>query len=329
MFVRPHLQTIQQLDHGLLPPTAELDPDGILLVNARVAPCVAVHAVLKELAGCKESTVISDAEDDVVLAAKLSAADLHADAKSQTQFNGFAGSLACSGDRGKTFESFRERFSLAASRHRESYGRNARSNGVAFAKGGYKESADGVFVKAGTSVGQYASVDCSDGPILLDENVQVGPFCFLSGPVYAGPNTRVIEHAALKDGVALGHTVKIGGEVVASVIEPFTNKQHHGFLGHSYLGSWINLGAGTCNSDMKNTYGKINMQYGDVKVSTGMQFIRMRDRRLLQDGDQHQYLYWQSDWCLQACCMGLRHRMCRASSITLVCSARRLHCLQT
>ena len=57
------------------------------------------------------------------------------------------------------------------------------------------------------------------------------------------------------------------------MIEPYTNKKHYGFLGHSYLGSWINLGAGTCNSDLKNTYGLINMTYGDQKVSTGSQFV--------------------------------------------------------
>ncbi|PAY17492.1 glucose-1-phosphate thymidylyltransferase [Rhodopirellula sp. SM50] len=141
------------------------------------------------------------------------------------------------------------------------------------ARGGYTETADGVFVADGVSIGQYAAVDTSDGPILLDENVKVGPFCLLSGPVYAGRGTRIIEHAALKDGVSLGHTVKIGGEVEASVIEPYTNKQHHGFLGHSYLGSWINLGAGTCNSDLKNTYGKINIEYGNEKIATGMQFL--------------------------------------------------------
>ena len=73
--------------------------------------------------------------------------------------------------------------------------------------------------------------------------------------------------------MSLGHTVKIGGEVEASVIEPYTNKQHHGFLGHSYLGSWINLGAGTCNSDLKNTYGTINIEYGETKIATGMQFL--------------------------------------------------------
>jgi glucose-1-phosphate thymidylyltransferase len=67
--------------------------------------------------------------------------------------------------------------------------------------------------------------------------------------------------------------VKIGGEVEASIIEPYSNKQHHGFLGHSYLGSWINLGAGTCNSDLKNTYGKVKMDYRGESVATDMQFM--------------------------------------------------------
>ena len=65
----------------------------------------------------------------------------------------------------------------------------------------------------------------------------------------------------------------MGGEIEGVQTEPWSNKQHFGFLGHSYLGSWINLGAGTCNSDLKNTYGIVNMIYGDRKVSTGMQFV--------------------------------------------------------
>jgi glucose-1-phosphate thymidylyltransferase len=137
----------------------------------------------------------------------------------------------------------------------------------------YHELRPGVFVGSGVSIGEYASINTDEGPILLEDDVSVGPFCYLSGPVYAGHKTRVIEHAALKDGVSLGHTVKIGGEVEASVIEPYSNKQHHGFLGHSYLGSWINLGAGTCNSDLKNTYGKINVEYGEHRIPTGMQFF--------------------------------------------------------
>ncbi|HVX13196.1 MAG TPA: putative sugar nucleotidyl transferase [Pirellulales bacterium] len=139
--------------------------------------------------------------------------------------------------------------------------------------GRFREIADGVFAAAGAQLGQHVVTNTSQGPILLDERATVGPLCYLSGPVYLGPQARVIEQAALKDGVALGHTSKVGGEVEGSVIEPYTNKQHHGFLGHSYLGSWVNLGAGTCNSDLKNTYGLVNMEYHGRKVATGMQFV--------------------------------------------------------
>jgi UDP-N-acetylglucosamine diphosphorylase/glucosamine-1-phosphate N-acetyltransferase len=115
--------------------------------------------------------------------------------------------------------------------------------------------------------------DTSKGPLLLDVGATIGPYCFLRGPAYLGPKAKIIEHSAIKDAVTLGHTTKIGGEVEASIVEPYTNKQHHGFLGHSYLGSWINLGAGTCNSDLKNTYGAVKMEYRGEQVSTGMQFV--------------------------------------------------------
>ncbi|HEX7376672.1 MAG TPA: putative sugar nucleotidyl transferase [Pirellulales bacterium] len=141
------------------------------------------------------------------------------------------------------------------------------------AGGRFREIADGVFAAEGARLGQHVVTNTAQGPIVLDDRATVGPLSYLSGPAYLGPNSRVIEQSALKDGVALGHTTKVGGEVEGSVIEPFTNKQHHGFLGHSYLGSWVNLGAGTCNSDLKNTYGLVNMEYHGRKVPTGMQFV--------------------------------------------------------
>jgi UDP-N-acetylglucosamine diphosphorylase/glucosamine-1-phosphate N-acetyltransferase len=139
--------------------------------------------------------------------------------------------------------------------------------------GNYREVADGVFAADDAKLGQFCVTETDKGPILLDAGSSVGPYCFLRGPVYLGPNARLTEQSALKDSVSLGHTTKIGGEVEGSVIEPYTNKQHHGFLGHSYLGSWVNLGAGTCNSDLKNTYGQVNMDYHGRKVPTGMQFL--------------------------------------------------------
>lgn len=139
--------------------------------------------------------------------------------------------------------------------------------------GEYREIADGVYVEGSVTVSDFVVTNTEHGPIVIDDGSAIGPFCFIRGPVHIGRNCRINEHAVIKDCVSIAHTIKIGGEIESSVIEPFSNKQHHGFLGHSYLGSWINLGAGTCNSDLKNTYGEVKMQYEGEKVATGMQFI--------------------------------------------------------
>ncbi len=247
------------------------DKGGVLLVNARLMPKVGIEQKLKKLAGESRSCVVIDSEDDSVLAARITAADVLSlksiDRDSPLPSLLLQARTLAPAD--LSLDPFRWPHDVVACHMKEmSVAMQWRLE-----HGDYTQTDDGVFVRDGVEIGQYAAIDTSEGPIVLEENVKVGPFCYLSGPVYAGAGTRVIEHAALKDGVSLGHTVKIGGEVEASVIEPFTNKQHHGFLGHSYLGSWINLGAGTCNSDLKNTYGKINIQYGDEKVATGMQFL--------------------------------------------------------
>ncbi len=141
------------------------------------------------------------------------------------------------------------------------------------ASANYREISDGVFVSGEVAISDFVVTNTRNGPIVIESGTVIGPFCFLRGPIHIGSGSRVNEHSAIKDSVSIGHTCKIGGEVEGSVIEPFSNKQHHGFLGHSYLGSWINLGAGTCNSDLKNTYGEVKMDYRGEKVATGMQFI--------------------------------------------------------
>lgn len=141
------------------------------------------------------------------------------------------------------------------------------------ASGKYMEVADGVFCAPDAKLGKYVLNETHEGPIVIDQGADIGPYTLLRGPVYVGPGCRILEHSAIKDAVSLGHTTKIGGEVEAAIVEPYSNKQHHGFLGHSYLGSWINLGAGTCNSDLKNTYGTVNMEYPAGKAATGMQFL--------------------------------------------------------
>ena len=140
-------------------------------------------------------------------------------------------------------------------------------------KSQYRQLEDGVFVGPDVSLASPIVMEPKSGPIVIERNAQVGPFSLLRGPLYLGPKCKVLEHASLKDGVCAGHTTKIGGEVEASIIEPYSNKQHHGFLGHSYVGSWVNLGAGTCTSDLKNTYGLISMDYPSGRIATEMQFL--------------------------------------------------------
>lgn len=292
---------------------AAADVSDILLVNARLVPSVGNFQSLRELMRSERFSVVmaaseggeterepdGDAEpgaDGAVLAAWLPAAEVAkalgcaAEAMAEPAQSGIQVHSRRKGARGAapaTFEILCRHAASSAARsprklHELRWPHDVVSahtkliNGsieYRIAAGNYTQLEDGVFVGDGVSIGEYESIHTGGGAIVLDDNVQVGPFCFLEGPMYAGANTRVIEHSSIKDGVSLGHTTKIGGEVEASVIEPFTNKQHHGFLGHSYLGSWINLGAGTCNSDLKNTYGQINLQYGEEKIATGMQFF--------------------------------------------------------
>ncbi|MEO9590838.1 GlmU family protein [Rhodopirellula bahusiensis] len=288
--IREYLLPIQEADHGLLAPANELPKDeDVLLVNARLVPSVQTYETLKQLVKSGETATVIGKDNGVdteLLAAFITAAEIAEGTTERAQTT--ENDSASTDSNGATSplsrlqqlarEKVSSRFTLKAFQWPHevvSSHMDAMNDSVNYRieHGDYTQREDGVFVRPGVTIGEYGSIHTSGGAIVLDENVRVGPFCFLEGPLHAGHSTRVIEHSAIKDGVSLGHTVKIGGEVEASVIEAFTNKQHHGFLGHSYLGSWINLGAGTCNSDLKNTYGKINIEYGDRKMATGMQFL--------------------------------------------------------
>lgn len=266
--IRSHLLDIQKLDYDLKPPAnADLQTGPLLAINARLSPRVEILKVLKELIKNDRPAAIQHSSGIAAAYFKQPPPQFTADSFT------LASQIVTAASALPLVEQSVSMFVWPHDIVAENMSQLGTSLQHRLEQGGYKETQDGVFLAEGAEIGQYAVIDTSDGPIVLDKNVKVGPFCYLSGPVYAGPNTKVIEHAALKDAVSLGHTVKIGGEVEASVIEPYSNKQHHGFLGHSYLGSGINLGAGTCNSDLKNTYGTINMQYGANRVQTGMQFM--------------------------------------------------------
>ena len=142
--------------------------------------------------------------------------------------------------------------------------------------GRYREEQPGLFVAAGASVAQHVVV--RHGPVVVEAGAEIGPFVCLDGPIWIARNARVNPHAWIRGGTAIGHDCRVGGEVEASVLEPFSNKSHDGFLGHSHLGSWVNLAAGTITSNLKATYGPVRLHQllpdnTRTTVHTGRQFL--------------------------------------------------------
>lgn len=270
--VRPHLVEIQRTDFSDLvaAPSPPSDRQPTLYVNARIVPSRATFRTLQRLASEVRSGIVHTGNEvaAVLFPAEAPPPPTHLAADKLTDFFDYAGAASL-----PPVEAELPLFEYPHDVIRYNMQTLAESLEHRLSRGGYQEIAEGVFTADGATLGKYAVTNSRNGPILLDEGATVGPFCYLSGPAYLGRGARINEHSSIKDAVSIGHTTKIGGEVEASVIEPFTNKQHHGFLGHSYLGSWINLGAGTCNSDLKNTYGSVKMVYRGEDVMTGMQFL--------------------------------------------------------
>jgi len=111
--------------------------------------------------------------------------------------------------------------------------------------------------------------DTTHGPVVIDDGAVVTAFTRLEGPCYIGPKSQV-HGAKIRGGTSLGPQCRVGGEVEASILHGYANKYHEGFLGHSYVGEWVNLGAGTHNSDLRNDYGEVSVTMHGLPVPTGM-----------------------------------------------------------
>jgi len=130
-----------------------------------------------------------------------------------------------------------------------------------------------IFLEEGAVV-EASILNTKGGPIYIGKGAEVMEGCMLRGPIVVG------DHAVLKMGAkvygpsAFGPESRVGGEVTNSVILGYSNKGHDGFLGNSVLGEWCNLGADTNTSNLKNTYGNIQVwSYAEGgQVDTGLQF---------------------------------------------------------
>jgi len=132
---------------------------------------------------------------------------------------------------------------------------------------------DKIYIRQKVTIKPGVVIDASNGPVYIDSEAFIFPNAVIEGPAYIGNETRIKSGATIYENVSIGSVCKVGGEVEDTIILPYSNKQHSGFIGHAYLGSWVNLGADTNCSDLKNNYSSIKVSMGGKQIDTGSQFL--------------------------------------------------------
>jgi len=127
---------------------------------------------------------------------------------------------------------------------------------------------DQVHIAPRAQVHPMVVLDTHGGPVIIDEGAKVFPHTRIEGPSYIGREAQIVG-GKIREGCSIGPVCRVGGEVEESIIHGYSNKYHDGFLGHAYVGEWVNLGALTTNSDLKNDYGDVEVYVNGELVNSG------------------------------------------------------------
>jgi UDP-N-acetylglucosamine diphosphorylase/glucosamine-1-phosphate N-acetyltransferase len=114
----------------------------------------------------------------------------------------------------------------------------------------------------------FVCIDLTDGPVIIRRGTVINSFTRIEGPCYIGENCQILG-ARIRKGCSIGNFCRLGGEVEESIFHGYSNKYHDGFIGHAYIGEWVNLGALTTNSDLKNDYTPVKTYIIDKRINTG------------------------------------------------------------
>ncbi|MFA5404688.1 MAG: putative sugar nucleotidyl transferase [Ignavibacteria bacterium] len=130
-------------------------------------------------------------------------------------------------------------------------------------------------IRIAKSANIYPNVvlDADAGMICIDEKAVIEPFSYIKGPVYIGKNVLVKSGTKIYGPCSFGTGCKISGEISGSIFHSNVNKQHDGFIGNSYACPFVNFGADTVTSNLKNNYSKIRVKFGTEQINTDMQFL--------------------------------------------------------
>ena len=128
---------------------------------------------------------------------------------------------------------------------------------------------ENIFVEEGASV-KCSVINASTGPVYIGKDATVMEGCLIRGPF------ALCEGATLKMGTkvygatSIGPYCIAGGEIKNSILIGYSNKAHDGYLGDSVIGEWCNLGAGTSNSNVKNTASEVKLWNNEAKEYTAV-----------------------------------------------------------
>jgi UDP-N-acetylglucosamine diphosphorylase/glucosamine-1-phosphate N-acetyltransferase len=127
---------------------------------------------------------------------------------------------------------------------------------------------DDLYIAGNAKIYSHVVFDTSNGPVYVDKHSVIRPFSTIIGPSYIGHET-IVDRAKVTAS-SIGPGCRIGGEVESCIFQGYSNKYHEGFIGHSFIGEWVNLGAMTTNSDLKNNYGEVRVFIGKKRINSKM-----------------------------------------------------------
>jgi UDP-N-acetylglucosamine diphosphorylase / glucose-1-phosphate thymidylyltransferase / UDP-N-acetylgalactosamine diphosphorylase / glucosamine-1-phosphate N-acetyltransferase / galactosamine-1-phosphate N-acetyltransferase len=128
-----------------------------------------------------------------------------------------------------------------------------------------------VFAEAGVQM-EHVIINADAGPVYIGKNVTVMEGALLRGPIALCEGAVVKMGTRLYGASTIGPYCTIGGELKQVILQGYSNKAHDGYLGDAVIGEWCNLGAGTSNSNIKNTAGPITVQLAQDQVAAGQKF---------------------------------------------------------
>jgi UDP-N-acetylglucosamine diphosphorylase/glucosamine-1-phosphate N-acetyltransferase len=117
------------------------------------------------------------------------------------------------------------------------------------------------------AVVEHCIINASAGPVYIGKHATVMEGCMLRGPIAICENATIKMGAKIYGATTVGPYCTVGGEIKNSVLQSFSNKAHDGYLGDAVIGSWCNLGAGTSNSNIKNSAADV-LVYNDLTNSS-------------------------------------------------------------